>query len=90
MQLPYSEIPYNTYDTGFLPPNIDTSNRTVYSFSPRFTSQGENKTYEHFSIRILRQFYSFLYRDQDLLEQGEYSESHYNFSSDMSFPLAQS
>ena len=89
VQLPYSKIPQDTYDTGFLPPNIDRSNRTVYSFSPLFTSQ-TGEVYEHFSLRILRQFYSYLYRDPDLLDMGEYNESSYSFSSDTSFSLAQS
>lgn len=75
------------FSSGFLPPNVDRANRTVYSFSPflRFDS-GE---YEHFSLAVLRGFYSFLY-DQDLRKDTfEFDAGgNYLFTEDLRIPLS--
>lgn len=74
-------IPENLFlkwstDYGFLAPLVDTSNRSVYSFSPQILLPNTTKI-EHFTIRLLRKYYSFLY-EQDYWEIGSYlSESYY-------------
>lgn len=77
----------NIFSTGFLPPNVDTSNRTVYSFSPFLNFWGLN--YEHFSLSLLRGFYSFLY-DEDLRKNNfSFDESgNYAFTEELSFPTS--
>ena len=86
VQTPFSWFKKWTYSTGFLPPNIESSNNTVYSFTPRIQDQ-EGKVYEHFSIEILRSFYNY-YWYQNVTQWGSYTDSSYVFSDSLSFPLA--
>ena len=87
---PFDEIPVWSYKTWYLHPNVEKSNKTVYSFSPQIVAS-DNETYEHFSIQILRSFYEYLYAGSiDIPELGEYSDSQYIFSPDTHYPLASS
>lgn len=84
------KIPYSwenhSLDTGFLPVLVDGRNKTVYSFSPQESFlQGE---YEHFSLRILRKFYNYMYGSSQEEEMWGYSPYRYHLSSELSAPLA--
>jgi len=87
VQTPFSSIKSWSYTTWYLPPNIESSNNTVYSFTPLFTDINW-KAYEHFSIQILRSFYNYLYDDTNVSKLGSYKENTYNFSDTISYPLA--
>ena len=65
------------FATGFLPPNVNIGNRTVYSFSPFLTFEGVS--YEHFSLAVLRGFYSYLY-DEDFRTQDFKFKNPENYS----------
>lgn len=86
IQAPFDGLKQGTYTTGFLPPNVETSNNTVYWFTPKLTDVN-GKSYEHFTISILRSFYSY-YWYQKTSWQWEYTENQYMFSDTVSFPLA--
>jgi len=87
LQTPYEwfELSENSY--WFLSPNIDKSNNTVYTFSPQFTDKSGN-IHEHFTVKILRQLYRYLYEDEELLLQWHQEKNYYSFSDTVSFPLA--
>jgi len=59
---PFSAIKKRTYSTGFLHPNIEKSNKTVYSFSPAL-QDASGEWYEHFALQILKGFYRYIYDD---------------------------
>ncbi len=73
------------FDQGFLPPNVQKSNKTVYSFSPFLRLA--NGDYEHFWLAVLRWFYSYLY-DDDLRQQHFWytPEWNYRFSDALAIP----
>lgn len=83
---PFSGIKQASYTSWFLPPNIELSNNTVYWFTPRLSDASWN-IYEHFSLSILRAFYSH-YWYTDIQWPWEYTEHHYRFSEAISYPLA--
>jgi adenylate cyclase len=87
IQNPFSWLKKGSYTTGYLPPVIDKSNRSVYSFSPSFTDIEWN-IHEHFTLQILRGFYKYLYEDSGVSKQGQIKESEYIFSDNISYPLA--
>lgn len=87
VQTPYWWISPNSYITWYLPPNIESSNNTVYSFTPLIQDTTGN-TYEHFSLQILRSFYDYLYEDETILDIWAYREWDYRFSDDIYYPLA--
>ena len=72
----------------YLSPNIESSSKTVYSFSPQITDTS-GRIQEHFTLSILRKFHNYLYGSSpdDL---WEYTSSSYDFSPLASFPLASS
>ncbi len=86
IQTPYSGIKSWSYTTGYLPPNIESSNNTVYSFTPAIRDS-EGRIYEHFSLEIMRSFYKYLYEDS-WDGYGSYKGWFYNFSPNISYPLA--
>jgi len=86
VQIPFSGINTDTYRTWFLPPNIESSNNTVYSFSPLISSQDGIK-YEHFGVQVMRSFYSYLY-DEEQWELWRYTDDSYIFSPDIEYPLS--
>lgn len=82
------DAPYFSHPKyGFLFPNVDVSNKTVYTFSPQYQDVN-GKIHEHFSLQILRSFYSSLYRESLFSEPGYFTENSYVFSSQRRFPLA--
>lgn len=87
IQTPFSWLKKWSYTTGYLPPVIESSNRTVYSFIPNFTDIQGN-THEHFTLEILRWFYRYLYEDSGISKQGEFWDSEYIFSDNTSIPLS--
>ena len=46
---------------GYFSPNVDRFTNTVYSFRPSLYSNKDKQVYEHFSLAILRQYFSFIY-----------------------------
>lgn len=89
IQEPVSFLKRGTYEAGFLSPNINSSNRTVYSFSPAVETW-DGTLYEHFSVKILRAFYNSLFQNVELSDSWKYSQNLYELSDDIAFPLAQS
>jgi len=83
---PFDALNKDAYTTWFLPPNINDSNNTVYSFTPKITTQ-QWEIYEHFTLKILRSFYNYYgYSYWDLT--GYYWDRNYHFSESISYPLA--
>lgn len=87
IQEPFSWLKKWSYTTWYLPPVVESSNRTVYSFLPSY-SDPEGKKYEHFTLKTLRAFYKYLYEDEGMPQQGEFRETEYLFSDTISYPLA--
>lgn len=87
LHIPYEWFSLDSDNYGFLSPNIDMSNNTVYTFSPEFTDI-EGNIHEHFVIKILRQLYKYLYEDESILENGKRGDNYYRFSENRLFPLA--
>ncbi len=87
IQTPFSGIKKWSYTSGFLSPNIERSNNTVYSFTP-ILKWKQRDSYEHFTLQILRAFYRYLYDDPKLSQLGSLSEREYIFSENISYPLA--
>lgn len=88
IKTPFEGLPAWSYDTGFLHPNVEVSNKTVYSFSPQIVAADE-QSYEHFTMKILRAFYQYLYAGAtDIPETGAFSDSMYIFSPEIEYPLA--
>ncbi len=86
IQTPFEGFKQGSYTTWYLPPNVESSNNTVYSFTPQLTDiSGE--IYEHFTIEILRAFYKY-YWYPNLNEPGIYKDTQYKFSDTISYPLA--
>lgn len=86
IQTPFEWLKHGTYTTGFLPPNVESSNNTVYSFTPKLIDiNGES--YEHFTISILRSFYGY-YWYQNVAWTWEFINNKYRFSDTISYPLA--
>ncbi len=75
------------YKTWFLAPNIDASNKTVYSFTPKY-SDTQWIVEEHFALQTLRNFLVHVYGNRWIGDIGEYSVSQYLFSKDISIPLS--
>lgn len=85
---PFSGLDPKTYTTWFLHPNIESSNKTVYSFSPRITDVSW-KQYEHFTLQILKSFERYLYENtRNIPYIWEFTDLGYFFSLDRIIPLA--
>ena len=84
---PFSWFKKEDYVTGFLPPIVEPSNKTVYSFPPSLRDI-DGKYYEHFSLQILRSFYRYLYGNTQIFLLWKYTPYEYVFSSDISYPLS--
>ncbi len=87
IETPIELIPEFIYDDGFLAPNVEYSNKTVYSFSPKISDYSGN-TFEHFTIRILRNFYDYMYWSSTRENIWNYQDKYYSLSDDYLFPLA--
>ena len=87
LMTPFSGILRESYETWFLSPNIDRSNRTVYSFSPLVVSP-DGVSAEHFAVVVLKSFYSYLYNDQAIPAGGQYEKGYYTISPKLRFPLS--
>ena len=88
VQTPFKELKQWSYTTWYLPPNIESSNNTVYSFTPLLTDSNW-ETYEHFTLEILRSFYNY-YWYSDIAWPWRYTETKYIFSDSISYPLSSS
>ena len=86
LELPLEKLNTASFGVGFLPPNVDVSNRTVYSFSP-FLLFGDT-AYEHFAVTALRSFYSYLYQEDFRTYPSGIAQSVYEFSENIAFPLS--
>ncbi len=84
---PFSLLKKESYRTGFLSPIVESSNKTVYSFSPLIQDIKGNK-YEHFTLQILRSFYRYLYQDTKKMSLWNYESWEYVFSDTISYPLS--
>lgn len=73
---------------GYLPPILDVSNRYVYSFFPLQIVNWIN--YEHFTIKILRTFYSYLYDDKFIDYQKTWliDDRYFHFDNNKEIPLS--
>ncbi len=83
VQIPY----FKNIKNGFLFPEVEKSNKTVYSFSPLFEDKN-NIIYEHFTLQILRSFYTLLYGDETFQKPGMLTSTQYIFSPTLSYPLS--
>ena len=85
---PHPLFKNTSFLTGFLSPNIDPRNRTVYAFDP--IRNIEWKLYEHFALRTLRAFYLHLYRKDHVRHIGDYRGNYYELLENIRMPLASS
>lgn len=67
VQLPYNQFSENTIAKGFYSVNTDKIVNLVYSIIPFRKYLNSDKIYEHFTIAILRAFYSKIYDDSTYL-----------------------
>lgn len=81
------ETPFFRSDNGYLPPRVDASNNTVYSFFPAYRDT-KGIYYEHFTLEILRKYYYHFSEDRNILEKWNYAAGAYNFSDKISYPLS--
>jgi len=86
VQTPIFDASDWVYASGFLPPNIESSNNTVYSFTP-LLRDAHQEVYEHFSIQLLRAYYSY-YWYENLTQAWQYTKREYVFSDTQSYPLS--
>ena len=86
LYLPEQEIFWWITDHGYVSPLVESSNRIVYSFRPlrHIIDYG---IIEHFSIRILRHYYSYIF-EQDYMQHGKYDEDIFHFSDRLILPLS--
>ena len=84
--LPQTEIFWWITDYWYVSPLVDSSNRTTYSFRPLRNSEW-HWDIEHFSLRILRNFYSRVF-ERDYLSFWEYRNEGYYFSPQGYIPLS--
>ncbi|MCH8518436.1 adenylate/guanylate cyclase domain-containing protein [Candidatus Gracilibacteria bacterium] len=73
-------------DYGYVSPLVEASNRTVYSFRPKRTFE-DGGEFEHFTLRILRNYYSTLF-ERDYFGFGSYRSRSYFFSPLGDIPLS--
>jgi len=72
--------------TWYLPPNIDSRNRTVYSFSP--TRNLWWRDYEHFAFRALRAFYMNLYQRDYVRDIWWFRWNYYELIENIRIPVS--
>ncbi len=75
---------FSTLPNGYLTPSVERSTNTVYSFSPQFQ---DKEVYEHFTLAILRSFFSYMYLEDSSQELWEYHQDEYVFSPERRFSL---
>jgi len=83
------EIGQNMFsaDSGYLPVRVSALNNTVYSFVPQYTSSN-GMTQEHFTLAILRKYYSYFYGSDDYMWMWSFEEEKYIFSPEHEFTLS--
>jgi len=64
---PYKIFNDYAYTTGYLSTNIDSKTWDVYWILPFAKFLWETKIYDHFTVAILRWYYSYMYNDEDIL-----------------------
>lgn len=74
IQYPYDIIWKNAISYWYFSPNIDKITKLAYSIVPFSSFIWSDKFYDHFSIAILRSFYSYLYKDKDILHLAPISQ----------------
>lgn len=87
IQWPYEWLWFWPEAQWFLSPIVDASNNTVYSFSPYYIAP-DGTQHTHFTIKILKQLYNYLYEETDSPNSWKYYDGSYHFSEDESFPLS--
>jgi len=73
--------------TWFFTPKIDALNHVVYSLYP-FGSTTKGKVYNHFSISILKAYYSFIYNKNFINLPQKIDNNFYYLTPDKEIPLA--
>jgi len=81
------EEPFFETVSGYLPPRVNGTNNTVYSFFPGFIDK-HAQSYEHFTLSILRKYYYHFSEEIDLLTPWRYSWDSYIFSDNLMYPLS--
>lgn len=84
---PHTSLWVSDDNTGFLSPNVEQSNNTVYSFAPILWDALWNER-EHFTIKIIRQFYNAFWQDDQYLWEGKRENGGYQIHEDLSIPLS--
>lgn len=67
VQQPYYKFWNYMLTSWYLAPNVDKSTNIVYSITPIFQFRNSDIIYNHFSIAIIRWFYSKIYDDEKYL-----------------------
>ena len=76
IQFPYEKFWKHLLSSWYFTPNIDRVTNTVYSIRPYSKFKWSEDVYDHFSISVLRWFYSQIYNNNDILTDS------YTFSDD--------
>ncbi|NDK10096.1 adenylate/guanylate cyclase domain-containing protein [Candidatus Gracilibacteria bacterium] len=87
IKIPTTILDADSYSHGYLSPNVESSNKTVYSFSPKMKDV-KGEIYEHFTLQILRNFYDYMYGTSLSSIIGNYEQGNYIISQDVQIPLA--
>ncbi|MFK7779541.1 MAG: adenylate/guanylate cyclase domain-containing protein, partial [Candidatus Gracilibacteria bacterium] len=69
IQSPYEKFGKHMLVSGFFAPELDKITDTVYSIEPIKQFEGSNNIYNHFSIAIIKGFYSKIYDDEKYLNE---------------------
>ena len=67
IQYPYDKFWKYILHSGYFAPNIDKTTNVVYSIRPFSKFRGSDKIIDHFTIAIIKSFYSKIYNDSDIL-----------------------
>jgi len=84
------ELGINVFNerSGFLPVRVSALNNTVYSFVPKYTDIS-NQSQEHFTLAVLRSYYSYFFGTEAFEWIGDFEDIFYNFSPEHSFLLSE-
>jgi len=73
--------------SGYLSPNIESTNKTVYWFSPMLRDIKSGTYHEHFTISVMREFLEYMYGSDDMSEWS-YSIKNFLLDSKNLYPLS--
>ncbi len=77
LQYPYPKFAQNTLNTWYYRVDVDGSNK-VYEITPFSKFEWSDIVYDHFSIAILKWYYSYMYENKDFLNQDiKISKTHF-------------